>query len=162
MAGHLLALEHLAGVLALSGRTVTAMAHRHAVARAQAAEAVALHRAGKALADRGAGHVHVLALDEMVSRDLGAHLDQIVGAHAKFGELALGLDIGDGKMAARGAAQALYLRPPGPELERGIAVLVRGPVAQHLPMFEPQHRHRDMLPGIGEDPGHADLLRDDT
>jgi hypothetical protein len=29
-------------------------------------------------------------------------------------------------------------------------------------MFEAQHRNRDVLPGIGEDPGHADLLRDDT
>jgi hypothetical protein len=29
-------------------------------------------------------------------------------------------------------------------------------------MLEAQHRHRNVLSGIGEDSGHADLLRDDT
>src|SRR5690606_14141858 len=33
--GHLLALEHLAGILAVTGRTVAAMRDRHAVRRAQ-------------------------------------------------------------------------------------------------------------------------------
>ncbi len=129
---------------------------------AQAAETVTLHGAGEALADGGARDVDELAFDEMVSGDLGADLDHIVGAHAELGELALGLDIGHGEMASRGAGQPVHLGRAGTELKRGIAVLLRGPVANHLAAVEAQHRHRDMLPGIGEDPRHAELLRDDT
>ena len=98
----------------------------------------------------------------MVGGELGAHLDQIVGAHAELDQLPLRLDIGYGEMPARGAGEPLDLGPSGAELQRGIAVLLRGAVADHLTMVELQHRHRDVLPGIGEDPGHADLLRDDT
>jgi hypothetical protein len=65
-------------------------------------------------------------------------------------------------MPARGAAEALHLGPAGTKLKRGVAVLLGGAVADDLAMLKAQHRHRDMLPGIGEDPGHADLLRDDT
>ena len=76
------------------------------MAGAQAVEAVPLHGAGKALADRGARDVDELPLDEMVGGDLGADLDHIVGAHAELGELPLRLDIGHGEMPARGAASA--------------------------------------------------------
>src|SRR4029079_14685173 len=129
MPGHLLALEHLARVLALTGRAVAAMAHRHTMAGAQAAEAVTLHGAGEALADRGARYVDELPLDEMVGGELGAHLDQIVGAHAELDQLPLRLDIGHGEMPARGAGKPLDLGPSGAELQRGIAVLLRGTVA---------------------------------
>src|SRR5262249_2926457 len=61
MAGHLLVLEPLAGILAIAGRAERAVRHRHAVRRAHAAEIPPFHRAGKALADRGAGHVDELA-----------------------------------------------------------------------------------------------------
>src|SRR5690606_14815851 len=69
MAGHLLALEHLAGVLALAGRAVRAVRHRHAVRSTQATEVPALHAAREALADRGSGHVDQLALDEVRSEE---------------------------------------------------------------------------------------------
>ena len=138
------------------------MAHRHAVRSAQAAEVVALHGAGEALADGRAGHVHELALDEMVGGDLGADLDHILRAHAELDELALGLDIGHGEMAARGAAEPLHLGRAGAELKRGVAVLLGRAMADDLATLEAQHRHRDMLPGVGEDPRHAELLRDDT
>ena len=71
---------------------------------AQAAEVPALHAAGKALADRGAGDVDELAGDEMVGGDLGADRDQRVVADAEFRELALRLDLGDGEVAALGLA----------------------------------------------------------
>ena len=125
-------------------------------------EAVALHGAGEALADGRARHVDELALDEMIGGDLRTHLDHIIGAHAKLGELPLRLHIGHGEMTARGARQTLHLGRAGTELKRGIAVLLRRAMADDLAMLELQHRDRDVLPGIGEDPGHADLLRDDT
>src|SRR5688572_10452908 len=70
VAGHLLVLEGLAGILTPAGRTDRAVRHRHTVGRAQAAEVPALDAAGKALADRGAGHIDELARDEMVRSDL--------------------------------------------------------------------------------------------
>src|SRR4029079_2254464 len=136
MAGHLLALEHLAGVLALAGGAVAAMAYRHAVRGAQAAKVVSLHGAGKALADGGAGHVHELALDEMVGGDLGADLDHVLGAHAELGELVLGLDISHCEMAARGALEPLHLWRSGAKLQRGVAVLLKRAMAHDLAAVE--------------------------
>jgi hypothetical protein len=103
-----------------------------------------------------------LALDEMVGGDLGTHLDQIVGGHAELCEFPLGLDIGNGESPTRCARQPLHLGPAGAELNRSVAVLLLGALADDLAIVEAQHRHRDVLPGISEDPGHADLLRDDT
>src|ERR671936_749171 len=79
VAGHLLVLEGLAGVLAAAGRTDRAVRDRHAVGGAQTAEIPALHAAGKALADRGAGDVDELADDKVVGLDLGADRNQRIG-----------------------------------------------------------------------------------
>ncbi len=162
MPGHLLALEHLAGVLALAGRAVAAMAHRHAVARAQAAEVVTLHGAGEALADRGARHI-----DELPSTKWSAVISaptsiRLSGLTRNSTSFRFGSTLATAKCPRAARRQTLHLGPAGAELQRGIAVLLRGAVADHLTMVELQHRHRDVLPGIGEDPGHADLLRDDT
>src|SRR5262249_41061613 len=103
VAGHLLALEHLAGGLTLAGRAVTSVAYRNAVRGAQAAEIVALHDAGKAFANGRARHIDILAFYEVIGSDLGTNLDQILGTHPELGELPLRLDIGHGEMPARGA-----------------------------------------------------------
>src|SRR5437762_9867175 len=84
MAGHLLVLENLARILAVSGRADAPMADGHAVRSAQTAEIPAFHAARKAFADRGPSDVDILAGNEMVDGDLGSDLDQIVLAHAKF------------------------------------------------------------------------------
>src|SRR5215472_605251 len=160
LAGHLLVLEHLAGVLAVAGRAERAVRHRHAVRRAQAAEIPPLHRAGETLADRGAGHVDELADHEVVRRDLGADRDQRVVAHAKLGELALGLDLGDGEVAALGLRHVVDLAGAGAELERDVAVLLLGAMTEHLALGEAQHRDGHMLAGLGEDPRHPQLLCD--
>src|SRR5215472_8498747 len=75
MAGHLLVLPSLAGVLAATGRTDRAVRDRHTVGRAQAAEIPALHAAREALADRGAGDVDELTDHEMVGLDFGNDRD---------------------------------------------------------------------------------------
>src|SRR5262249_32270870 len=66
VAGHLLVLPGLAGVLTAAGRTDRTVRHRSAVGGAQAAEIPALHTAGKTLADRGAGDVDELANHEVI------------------------------------------------------------------------------------------------
>src|SRR5215470_9072516 len=107
--GHLLVLEGLAGILAAAGRAVRAVRDRDAVSGAQAGEVPALHRAGKALADRGAGDVDELPDNKMVGGDLSADRDQLVLLHAELGELALGLDLGRREVATVGFVHVVAL-----------------------------------------------------
>src|SRR6266542_1418366 len=160
MARHLLVLEGLARILTAAGRAVRAMRDRDAVRGAQAGEIPALHRAGKSLADRGAGHIDILADHEMIGGDLGADRDQALLADAEFGELALGLDLGDREMPALGLAHVLDLAAAGSELERDVSALLLGTVRDDLAVRKPEHRDRDVLAGLGEHPGHSHLLCD--
>src|SRR5262245_14489797 len=124
MARHLLVLEGLARVLPAAGRADRAMRDRYAVGGAQPAEIPALHAAGETLADGGTGDVDELPDHEMISRDLGADRDQIGLLDAELGELALGLDLGDGEMPAVRLGQVLGLALSSTELQRHVAVLV--------------------------------------
>src|SRR4029077_8990308 len=99
VAGHLLVLPGLAGVLAAAGRTDRAVRDRHTVGGAQAAEIPALHAAGKTLADRSAGDVDELTDHEVIGLDLGADRNQRILGDAEFRDLALRLDLGDGELA---------------------------------------------------------------
>ncbi|KAK0348335.1 hypothetical protein LTR94_037668, partial [Friedmanniomyces endolithicus] len=65
MASHLLALEDLARILTLAGRTMRTVRNRHAVRGAQTTEVPALHGAGKALTNGMALDVDLLAREEM-------------------------------------------------------------------------------------------------
>src|SRR5204862_288069 len=100
-----------------------AMRYRNAMRRAQPAEIPALHAAGKALADAGAGDIDILAGDEMRRGDLGADIDERVLGDAKLGELCLGFDLGLREMAALRLRDILDLGGADTELQRGIAVL---------------------------------------
>ena len=128
------------------------------MAGAQTAEIPALHAAGPALAGRGTGHVDILADDEVVGGNLCADRNKRVVIDAEFGELALGLDLGDREIAAVGLGRALHLAHAGAELQRHIAVLLLGAMRDDLAIAEPQHRHRHMLAGLGEEAGHPDFL----
>src|SRR6185503_20081 len=162
VAGHLLALEHLAGVLALAGRAVRAVRHGHAVRGAQAAEVPALHAAGETLTDRGPGDVDELALGEVVGLHRGAHLDEVLGIDAELGDLPLGLNLGDGELAAISLGDILGLDGAGAELQRGVTVLLSRALAHHLAVHEAEHRHGDVRAVILEDAGHPQLLCDQT
>ena len=94
----------------------------------------------------------------MVGRDLGADRNQRVVVDAEFGELALGLDLGDREVAAIGLGRALHLAHAGAELQRHVAVLFLGAMTHDLAIAEPQHRHRHMLAGLGEETRHPDFL----
>ena len=96
----------------------------------------------------------------MIGGDLGADRDQRVFGDAEFGELALGLDIGLAEIAAVGLAHIVGAARARAELQRDIAVLVLGAMGDHLALRKAQHRHRHVLTGFGEHPGHSDLLRD--
>src|SRR5258705_8993982 len=161
VAGHLLVLKGLAGILATASRAVRAVRDRDAVGGAQATEVPALHRTGEALADRGAGDVDELPDNEMVGGDLSADRDELVLLHAELGELALGLDLGRCEIAAVGFVHVVDLAYAGPELNGHIAVLVLGAMRNNLAVGEAQHRHRHMLAAVGKDARHPDFLCDD-
>src|SRR5437660_7383978 len=84
VAGHLLVLEGLAGILTAAGRTDRTVRDRHAVGGAQTAEIPALHAAGKTLTDRGAGDIDELTDHEMIGLDFGADRNQRVLRDAEF------------------------------------------------------------------------------
>jgi hypothetical protein len=63
-------------------------------------------------------------------------------------------------MAALGLAKIVRLACAGAELQRHVAILVLGPMRDHLAVGQPQHRHRHVIAGIGEDARHPDLLCD--
>src|SRR6201997_768155 len=160
VARHLLVLPGLAGVLAAAGRADRTVRDRDAVGGAQAAEIPALHAAGKALADRGAGDVDELTDDEMIGLDLGTDGNQRILRDAEFRDLALRLDLGDRELAAFGLRQIDGLARARTELQRHITVLLGRAVTQHLAIAELKHGHRDMLAGLCKDPRHPDLLCD--
>jgi hypothetical protein len=89
-------------------------------------------------------------------------VDQVVGADGKLRQLALGLDLGGGEMAALGLRQPLHLGQPDAELQRRIAVAGGGLLGHHLTILDLQHGDRDVLAFIGEDARHSQLLCDDA
>src|SRR5215207_6061870 len=162
VAGHLLAGEGLARVLALAGGAVGAMRDRVAVARTMAGEVPALHRARETLADRRAGDVDELPGHEVVRRDACADRDHILLRDAELHDLPLRLDMGDREMAALRTAGVLDLRKTRAELHGSVAVLVRRPVGDNLAVVELEDGDRDMLAGVVVNAAHADLLCNDT
>src|SRR5262249_59649847 len=90
---HFLVLEGLAGILAAAGGTDRAMRDRHAVRGAQPAEIPALHATGKALADRGPGHVDKLSDDEVIGGASGTARHEIAFPHPELADRSLVLDL---------------------------------------------------------------------
>ena len=127
---------------------------------AQTAEVPALHAAGEALTDRGAGDVDELTDDEVIRLDLGADRDHRICADPELLDPALRLDLGDRELAALGLRHVNGLAAARTELERDVTVLLFGTVAYDLAIAELQHGHGDMFAGLREDPRHPDLLCD--
>src|SRR5262249_20388211 len=108
---HFLVPESLAGILGAAGGPDRTVRDRNAVRGAQPAEVPALHAAREALADRGAGHVDELPDDEVIGGNLGTHRNELALLYSELGELALGLDLGAGEMAAGRPGQILWAAP---------------------------------------------------
>src|SRR6478752_8735025 len=103
---------------------------------AKTREIPALHAAGKALADRRAAHIDELADDEMIGGDFRADRNERVFGDAEFRDLALRLHVDLAERAAVGLAHVAGAARAGTELQRHVAVLVLGAVAQHLAAAE--------------------------
>src|SRR3984957_13593350 len=159
MTRHLLVLEGPARILPAAGRTDRPMRDRHTMGGAQAGKIPALHAASPALAGRNAGHIDKLADDKMTGGDFCTDRDQTIFINAEFGNLALGLNLGNREMTAISPIGALHLALTRAKLKRDVAVFVFGAVADNLAVAKTQHRHRHVFTGFGEQPRHTYLLR---
>ena len=157
MAGHLLALEDLAGLLALTGRTVRTVRDRHAVRRAETTEIVALHRTGKTLTLGCADNIDLLAGDEMAWRQGRTDLDDGVIRHAEFGNLGLRQHVRLGEVTAHGLRDVFRLGRACTELQRRVAVALAAANGHDLNVVHLQNGHRNVTAGVVEDPCHAQL-----
>ena len=162
MTGHLLALEYLAGVLALTGRTVRAVRDRVTVRGAATTHVVPLDHALETLAGRGARDVDLLAGDEVLDGDLGADVDHVVGGDAELGELRLRLDRGGSEMAAHRLRRVLHLGKANAELDGGVAVLLLRALRHDLAVLHLENGDGNVFPGIVVDAGHSHLLCNHT
>src|SRR3546814_17224324 len=109
VAGHLLVLEDLARVLAVTRRTVRAVRDGHAVCRAQTAEVPALHHARKALALGVPGDVDILTSDKVIGRKLGSDVETRLFGHTELYDDLLWPHFGFREMAAPGPRNVLCL-----------------------------------------------------
>ena len=164
VAGHAPALEYAARRLTLADGARRAVRQGHAVGRGHTTEVVTLHGAGEALADGGAGDVHLFAFLEEVGLDLGAGLEFIgVGiGKAKLHQRLAGSDVGAGVMARQRLRIQLRAARAVGDLHGAIAVFVlrlhlRDAVRQNL-----DHGHRHSLAGVGENARHAGLAADQS
>ena len=123
-----------------------------------AAEAVALHDAGEALALGRAGHVDLLRLGERGDRLLVAHVVLAGILHAHLAQVAHGSRALLLEVALHGLVDLLLLDGAEAHLHGLVAV---GGLRLHLADLVGlglDDRHRDDAVVLAEDLGHADLL----
>lgn len=113
---HLLILEHLAGVLSLSGRADVAVLQRAAVRGRHASEIPPEHCARKPVPPRIARHIHVLAGREVPNRKHVADWEHIFWCHRELEQLHLGRDVRLDKMPDLRLFQALQVLLSAPDL----------------------------------------------
>src|SRR5690606_25591458 len=142
VAGHALAFEDFARLLALTGRTVRAVRHGNTVRRAQTAETVTLDTAGETFTGRDAGDVDELARHEMRSRKLGADFKQRFLRHAELANDRFGFDLGFRQVALQRLGDVLRLAGSGAQLHGGITVALGRADIRHLVCFTLQYGDR--------------------
>jgi len=98
----------------------------------------------------------------MIRRDLRSDREQRALVDAEFGNLALGLNVGNGEMTTLGLGNVLDLGQAQTELDSDVAVLVLGPLGNNLATVHLQNGHRHALTRCRIDTGHADLLCNNT
>jgi len=98
----------------------------------------------------------------MIGGDLGPDRNHLVLGDAKLGEPQLRLDVSDREPPALGLGDVLDLGLADAELQRGIAVLLLGPMGDDLATLDLEDGDRHVIARVGEDPGHAQLLCDDA
>ena len=162
MTGHLLALEHAARILTLAGRTVRAVGNRDTVRGTQTAEVPALHGTGKALTNARAANVDLLAADEVVGRQLCAHVDQVAFRHAEFHQLLARGNPSLGEVAAHRLRSVLGLGVAEAHLHGAVAIAFFGLLGNDLTAVHFQHGYRLMRAVFGEEAHHAHFLCDQS
>ena len=116
------------------------------------------HGTGETLTDRGRGNVNFLTGNEMLGRDLGTNINQVVGGNPELDELAFRFDLSLGEMSAHGLANAFHLGLTNTELQCGVAVPILGTLGDNLTVIDLQHCDGNVLTGVIKDTGHSHFL----
>src|SRR6516225_8798706 len=117
------------------------------------------HRAGKPFADADPNDVDILAGKKMPGSDFRADSQHGILGDAKLSEVRLGFDLRLGKMAALGLCHSPDLSCTDTELQGRVPVPFPGAHCYHLTVIDLQHCHGHVISTSGEDPGHANFLR---
>src|SRR6056297_393021 len=167
VAGHLLALEHASGRLALANGTRRTMRQRVAVRGVLHPEIMALDDAGKTLALAGAGHVDHLTVREAFDRDFAADFELafftlVFSVEAEFPQTLTRLDAGGAVVTSRGLVDQRRTARARRDLDGCIAIAVKlanlgDPVRIRL-----HHRDGHGRAVLDEDAGHPSFSSYDT
>src|SRR3989344_1233779 len=130
------------------------------MARATAGKMVTLDRAGKALTDRGALHIHVLTHREDIKLDLGAWLEigPFIGIETEFPQTTAWLNTGLGILARNRFRQTIRTAGSSRDLHGAIAVVRLVLHLRYTIRGNFQHRHRRGRTFRRIQAGHADFL----
>ena len=129
---------------------------------AKPAEIPALHAAGKTFTDRHAGHVNLLALNEVARRQLSTNVNEIVLSDAELNKLLLRLYVRPREVAALGPVDPLGLFGTSPKLEGGLAIFLIRALTNDLTAVNMHYRHRNVLAVLPVNAGHAHLFCNKT
>ena len=130
--------------------------------RALTLEVVALHRPGEALALADRGDVDTLAGVEEVGAEHLAHFEAREVVDAQLGEMLHRRCVGLLQVTELGLREPLRQRGTEGELDRGVAVALRGLQLDDATRPGFDHRHRDDTVLVVPDLGHAELAPEDA
>ena len=105
-----------------------------------------------------ADHIHMLTGNEMIGRDLRAHIDEAGFGHPELGQTCLGLHVRLAEMAAQRLRHVLGLRLAGTKLNSGVAVLLNRALGNDLTAVDLDHGHGHMPTGVIKHPRHSHFL----
>src|SRR5579885_77156 len=164
VAGHFLALPHLARRLALADRARHAVRQRVAVGGATAAEVPALLPAGEALAQAGAGDIDRLDAAELIDSELGARLElgALAALQPNLPQPAHGSHTGFLVMAGERLVDAAGLLLARGHLHGAVAVGFHGLDLSDAVGGALDHGHGNGFAALREHAGHARLASDDA
>jgi hypothetical protein len=104
--------------------------------------------------------VDQLASDEVISRDLGADIEERILGDAEFDQARLGLHFRLGEMAALRLGDILDLRDARAELNGDITVTINFFAGHDLIALKGKNRNRHMPSVLLEQTGHPDFFSD--
>ncbi len=136
------------------------MRDRHAVGRAQTAEAPPLHAAGKALTLGHALDIDHLPGHEVIGADRRAEVEEGILRDPELDDLGFGFDFGNAENCSLRLVDVLGLGLAGAKRNGGVAIAVHLTTTDDLNFFQLENRDGHVAPIRLKQAGHPHFLRD--